>query len=123
MTEARDADPYGATPRPGALLGIRDRHPAPAETASALARRQRALRSGGIAARSQNRPSRGVSRLPRGFGRNPDHPPRPHPAHGAGLIARIVIVLLSCAWMHAGAAPACGTAPGQGQALGPGGPG
>jgi len=38
------------------------------------------------------------------------------------LIARIVIVLLSCAWMPAGAAPACGTAPVQVQALGPGGP-
>jgi len=38
------------------------------------------------------------------------------------LIARIVIVLLSCAWMSAVAAPACGTAPVQVQALGPGGP-
>lgn len=38
------------------------------------------------------------------------------------MIARIVIVLLSCAWMPAVAAPACGTAPVQVQALGPGGP-
>jgi len=38
------------------------------------------------------------------------------------LIARIVIVLLSGAWMPAVAAPACGTAPVQVQALGPGGP-
>jgi len=38
------------------------------------------------------------------------------------LIARIVIVLLGCAWMPAVAAPACGTAPVQVQALGPGGP-
>ena len=38
------------------------------------------------------------------------------------MIARIVIVLLSGAWMPAVAAPACGTAPVQVQALGPGGP-
>lgn len=38
------------------------------------------------------------------------------------MIARIVIVLLSCAWMPAVAAPACGTAPVQVQALVPGGP-
>ena len=38
------------------------------------------------------------------------------------MIARIVIVLLSYAWMPAVAAPACGTAPVQVQALGPGGP-
>lgn len=38
------------------------------------------------------------------------------------MIARIVIVLLSCAWMPAVAAPACGTAPVQVQALGPSGP-
>jgi len=38
------------------------------------------------------------------------------------LIARIVMVLLSGAWMSAVAAPTCGTAPVQVQALGPGGP-
>ena len=39
------------------------------------------------------------------------------------MIARIVIVLLSGAWMPAVATPACGTAPVQVQTLGPGGPG
>ncbi len=38
------------------------------------------------------------------------------------MIARIVMVLLSGAWMSAVAAPTCGTAPVQVQALGPGGP-
>ena len=38
------------------------------------------------------------------------------------MIARIVIVMLSGAWMPAVAAPTCGTAPVQVQVLGSGGP-